>query len=534
MDSSQALIAAYEALFQKDVALAQKELEPHSLCSESLLLRARLFFEEGDFPSSFSYAVKSIYANPSNIRAWAQVRDALIYLSPPLSEVTIALIFDLLRNNELDAQKLSPYLSKALVPLAAFSIKELEQVPLYQEVASKMLLIGWEWEKARDRQRHSLLDPFTLEATSIPFLAALSYQFYLSHYLPEAEDKLLAKFQETPKNLKELLVKSCFTSLKPQDFAEVVEKDSSYYEILYKRFSLTKQQPQQELKATDTVLKQFYEENPYPRWEMLDLFPSSLVKHVELSIEFGRGITPLANCLVAGVGTGAHLLELAARYPQTKFVGIDLSQTSLAFAQSKMAEMQAINPHLFNNVKLLQADLCQFSYPDGFDQPNGFDWIECVGVIHHLEEPAKGWKALHRLGKEKALLLGGVYHKHARQQIHQFKQQGLSLNALREKIVMNPEGFVIANSPDFYSLHSCRDLLLHPRETHYTLTSLFQELKESGWQFIKIEFSPVWRALYRNKHPNDYRCENIESLLEFEQDQPSAFNGMILFWAEKI
>lgn len=88
--------------------------------------------------------------------------------------------------------------------------------------------------------------------------------------------------------------------------------------------------------------------------------------------------------LEIGTATGGNLLPLAARYRDSRFVGIDRAEDSLNIARSRAERAQLAN------VVLHLADLRDFE-----DEPASFDWIVCHGVYSWI--PADARIALRRL-----------------------------------------------------------------------------------------------------------------------------------------
>ena len=87
------------------------------------------------------------------------------------------------------------------------------------------------------------------------------------------------------------------------------------------------------------------------------------------------------NILVAGCGTN-EAATIAYNNPQCSVLGIDLSDASLAHTEYLR------NKHRLSNLVLERRDLR--------DPPREkrFDYIVCSGVLHHLENPADGLRAL--------------------------------------------------------------------------------------------------------------------------------------------
>ncbi|HZH26566.1 MAG TPA: class I SAM-dependent methyltransferase [Azospirillaceae bacterium] len=148
---------------------------------------------------------------------------------------------------------------------------------------------------------------------------------------------------------------------------------------------------------TDPVLSRQYEGYPYPardpRDEARRLVTGSPSHRDELNhflfggrLDFAR---PL-RILVAGGGTGDATVMLAQQFadvgsPAT-ILHLDLSAASIEIARARVAA-RGLSSVTFRQGSLL--DLGPAGGP--------FDYIDCCGVLHHLEDPDAGLKALERV-----------------------------------------------------------------------------------------------------------------------------------------
>lgn len=85
-----------------------------------------------------------------------------------------------------------------------------------------------------------------------------------------------------------------------------------------------------------------------------------------------------ATILEIGCGSGLNLIPLAIRWPKSRFVGIDLSRTAIAEAQSLVAETKV------SNIRFIQADLRDFQVAAG-----AVDFIIAHGFLSWVPEDAK-------------------------------------------------------------------------------------------------------------------------------------------------
>lgn len=142
-------------------------------------------------------------------------------------------------------------------------------------------------------------------------------------------------------------------------------------------------------------LRRQYEDLPYPARDPRDEAkrlitgsPSHLIELNHHVFAGRRDFTRPFRVLVAGGGTGDATVMLAqqltdAGAPAT-ITQIDLSEASLAVAEARVRARRLGNV-AFRRMSLL--DL-----PDAGLGP--FDYIDCCGVLHHLDEPATGLAAL--------------------------------------------------------------------------------------------------------------------------------------------
>lgn len=92
---------------------------------------------------------------------------------------------------------------------------------------------------------------------------------------------------------------------------------------------------------------------------------------------FNRLKSSPSSILDVGCGGGLFTMRLAARYPQAKVVGIDISQEAIAFAQEHLKHFQPSLPHV-------QFDVPNSPKLDEWNQP--FDVVTSTLVCHHLSD----------------------------------------------------------------------------------------------------------------------------------------------------
>jgi cyclopropane fatty-acyl-phospholipid synthase-like methyltransferase len=239
--------------------------------------------------------------------------------------------------------------------------------------------------------------------------------------------------------------------------------------------------------------------------------------------------------LIAGCGTGQHAINCANQYQESKILAVDLSQHSLAYAARKATELG------IHNIEFLQADILDLKQLN-----RTFDLIESVGVLHHMEDPLKGWKILRDLLKPQGMMLIGLYSQLARQdvqkarsfiQTHKYPSTARGIRECRQHIFTLPSTdpiHMLSSGVDFYTTSSCRDLLFHVQEHQFTLPQIAECLKQLDLVFLGFEFkNPETLENYLKAFPEDLEARSLQNWALFEEKHPDTFIGMYCFWVTK-
>jgi tetratricopeptide (TPR) repeat protein/SAM-dependent methyltransferase len=282
-----------------------------------------------------------------------------------------------------------------------------------------------------------------------------------------------------------------------------------------------------------------YEEHPYPRWlELPQVVPMGLGSFLRSSFPHFEPpvfLDETIRMLVAGCGTGFEPLLLARSYSQVDILAIDLSRRSLAYAVRKARELG------IGNVRFRHADILNLS-----SLPERFEVIECVGVLHHLAEPVRGWRVLTELLEPGGVMRVALYSGCARELVirarEEIRQRALTptardIKAFRAPVLAGACDTTLAElaqSEDFYSLSSCRDLLFHTIEHRFTLAQIREALAELDLSFIGFDLPmPAVRQRYRELFPGDLAMTDLAAWERFETLFPRTFVGMYTFWCQK-
>ena len=337
---------------------------------------------------------------------------------------------------------------------------------------------------------------------------------------------------------KELLLKHQL-SLWPNTLYDIAKKN--LYDI-HREILVSKEIPSLsniENEVSKEVQSQ-YEENPYPRWRACITRPiGQLGKFVcsELRIPENSLLETLFtdnfSILIAGSGTGIQPISAAKRFPESKITAIDISRRSLAYAKLKAKENK------IQNIDFFHADI--LNLPDNLGK---FDYIECCGVLHHMQDPLLGWKKLLRLLKPRGIMKVALYSAAARKDITTEKNKicELNLKPTTKNIKLYREALLNQNIPspiverfaDFYCLSECRDLLFHSHEKCYDWDDIQNMTEELNVKFLGIFDNAKIKNWYKKYYKTDTpEYSSFEKLKNFENNNSYAFASMYQFLVQK-
>jgi SAM-dependent methyltransferase len=275
------------------------------------------------------------------------------------------------------------------------------------------------------------------------------------------------------------------------------------------------------LDATSIEVAAMYESNPYPRLVGFhrrvptpfdQIVPTSVPHHGPRRV------------LVAGGGTGQHPLQLASGLADAEVLSVDLSARSLA------RTLRLATKHGIANLRVLQADLLALG------DIGRFDWIDCVGVLHHLAEPLAGGRALVERLVPGGLLRLGLYSERgrrdvvtARARVQDLTPDDAGLNAARARLLDLPG---LTHSVDFWSQSGLRDLVFHPCEHRYSPLGVADLLARLGLSVVSLQHArPEPEQLFRARWPAG-DLHDLALWDTLEADEPWIFAGMIHVWAQ--
>lgn len=253
-------------------------------------------------------------------------------------------------------------------------------------------------------------------------------------------------------------------------------------------------------KGRDRAVQEQYEDFPYPprdpedeRKRLIVGSPSNLDEINHYIFDGKRSFDKPFRALIAGGGTGDAAIMMAQQLSDAGTGGsvtyLDLSQASRAVAEARAAIRG------LTNIEFLTGSL--------LDLPGMglelFDYIDCCGVLHHLDDPDAGLKALtSNLSDEGGMGLmvyatvgrTGVYHVQDALKLLVGDLPQKQQVPLAKKFVTDlPSTNWLVRNP-FVGDHKLGadaaffDLLLHPRDRSYTVPEVDQFLKDAELDLI--------------------------------------------------
>ncbi|MBW3041059.1 tetratricopeptide repeat protein [Prochlorococcus marinus] len=396
--------------------------------------------------------------------------------------------------------------------------------------------------------------------SELQFIIALGEQCFFNEYIYSITEKekiciniIIKKCRDGELNERTIAILSCYFPLyKLIEHIESLKSfnsaDINFQQLL--RFQIS--EPLKEIQISKNIkklgsindsisqkVKTQYEKNPYPRWRFGN---PSTKKKVSIIQAINNEIKPNSisynirdsklKVLIAGCGTGQQILNTQI-YKNAHFSCIDLSLSSLSYAQRKINELG------IKNVKLIEMDILEVGLLE-----EQFDIIECGGVLHHMENPSKGLKALLGVLKKTGFLKLGLYSELARQNIIQARNYIASkkiqanedsIRDFRERIISGKLKNLnsLTTCKDFYSLSEFRDLCFHSKEHRFTINQLHETLKSNKLKFLGFLLPKPVKSSYKQYFPEDKKQINLQNWTKFEEKNPNTFKAMYQFWTCK-
>lgn len=260
-----------------------------------------------------------------------------------------------------------------------------------------------------------------------------------------------------------------------------------------------------EVKNISSAVQRLYDTYPFPPEPLLDSPPPGYNWrwHWLAAYNFCTGQKPQkqdVRILDAGCGTGVGTEYLVHLNPNAQVVGIDLSAAALAVARERCQRSGAHRVE-FHHLSLYDVE----------QLPGKFDLINCVGVLHHLDDPIRGIQSL-----AAKLAPGGVMHIFVYGELGrwevQLMQKAIALlqgdqrGDYRDGVQLGRQLFsalpeknrLVKREQERWSMENQRDecfadMYVHPQEIDYNIDTLFELIDASGLSFIGFSNPSYWQ-----------------------------------------
>jgi SAM-dependent methyltransferase len=224
------------------------------------------------------------------------------------------------------------------------------------------------------------------------------------------------------------------------------------------------------------IVKQFYEETPFPNYDDLDN-RRALIEKARAGL-FARLLNEQipygARVVEMGCGTGqlTNFLAIAHR----SVIGADLCLNSLRLAHTFKTE------NGLEHATFAQMNLFRPGLKDGF-----FDVVISNGVLHHTGDPRGAFRRISRLVKPGGHIVVGLYSAYSRK-LHDARRLVFRWTGLTHRWL----------DPHFRQLSArgrrdawFQDQYCHPHESSHTIDDVLEWMDESDCDFVNSIPKPV-------------------------------------------
>jgi 2-polyprenyl-3-methyl-5-hydroxy-6-metoxy-1,4-benzoquinol methylase len=225
-----------------------------------------------------------------------------------------------------------------------------------------------------------------------------------------------------------------------------------------------------------------YERHPYPHYPL----PASIRRYdtyamnlTALWARFNGELLPERHGRILLAGCGAFApYPMALSNPKVKVIGVDLARNNLRRAR------QHCLLHGCWNIGLSQGN-----FLDPAVTPGPFHFIEAFGVLHHLDDPAVGMRALEQRLEAGGILRVMVYGRYARQEAESVRR---AMRLLQVNDVQTLKRLIDRALPDsrLRRYIDCSweartdsglaDLFLHPNVHTYRIDEFLEMVSSTG------------------------------------------------------
>jgi SAM-dependent methyltransferase len=218
------------------------------------------------------------------------------------------------------------------------------------------------------------------------------------------------------------------------------------------------------------IVKQFYEEHPFPNYDDHDSVRSLIAKSRKgvYARLLGEQIPFNSRVLEVGCGTGqlSNFLGISCR----TVIGTDLCLNSLRMAEKFRSE------YGLSRVRFLQMNLFRPAL-----RADQFDVVLCNGVLHHTSDPEGGFRSIARLVRPGGHIVIGLYNRYGRLLLDSrrvlFRATGGRLRWIDP--YLRTTRMSAAKEDAWFA-----DQYLHPHESKHSMGEVLRWFDETGFDFV--------------------------------------------------
>jgi len=235
-------------------------------------------------------------------------------------------------------------------------------------------------------------------------------------------------------------------------------------------------------------VREMYQRHPFPTPQRKHTYR----RHAQYVRRFlaEMGIDPRGKLFGdIACGTGLMLLDYAQTYPETEFIGYDISPTSVERANRILEEEGVRNARCYVQ-DIMEMQDCE-----------RFDYIVSWGTIHHLPDPREGVRILCRALKPGGILRTGIYgfygnwERRIQQEIIRTLTKNHHILDFKEKIQVvrewaqgdrNFKNYYTAPPVDLNDDDWVVDEFLHVWENHFGLREVVSWFLGEGMTILRL------------------------------------------------
>lgn len=263
------------------------------------------------------------------------------------------------------------------------------------------------------------------------------------------------------------------------------------------------------LTTTGAKVQRFYNRTPFPDFD-LKRFPTREALRA-VSYPFSRALDasiPL-DATVIDIGTGTGQLAALLALSRKNVWGIDFSDSSLKKARDLKEKLQ------LNTLILRKVDILNTKEIDDIGEK--FDYVLCLGVLHHTGDAHVGFQNIVRLLKPGGFIAVGLYNSYGRlfHKMRMFLARTVFKNndAVKDRFIKMQIGSIEDKER---ARGWWNDQYLHPHESTHTVGEVLRWFREENIEYVTtlppltpfdymhVDITGLWNSTFEKK-PSRFR-----------------------------